>query len=222
MRKNQHLNTSQLGMDEDLDDISLEKLWEEAYAEDNFEKEILTLLRDGIKHSRKIPLGDCTEVDGKLFFRNRQYVSEHALLQTRFIRECHDRITSGHPKGANTYTLFSQNYWWPRAYADIKRYIRNCHTCSRNKPLREKYQGWLKLILPPSRRWKEVLLDYVGLFPASTFIGITYLYILVFTDRLTKMYHYELTVSMEAREAADIFYQTVFRLYGLSEAIVSD
>ena len=111
--------------------VSLEKLWEEAYAEDSFEKEILIL---GIKHSRKIPLDDCTEVDGKLFFRNRQYILEHALLQTCLIRECHDRITSGHPGGAITYLFFSRSYWWPRAYADIKRYVRNCHTCSRNKP----------------------------------------------------------------------------------------
>ena len=53
-------------------------------------------------------------------------------------------------------------------------------------------------------------------------MGITYLYILVFTDRLTKMYHYEPIVSMEARKAADIFYQTVFRLHALPEATVSD
>lgn len=131
-------------------------------------------------------------------------------------------MASGHSGGANTYALFSRNHWWPRAYADVKRYVRNCHTCSRNKPSREKYQGWLKPIPPPSRRWKEVSLDYVGPFPASTFMGVTYFYILVFTDRLTKMYHYEPMVTLEARESAQIFYQTVFRLHGLPEATVSD
>ena len=53
-------------------------------------------------------------------------------------------------------------------------------------------------------------------------MGIIYSYILVFTDRLTKIYHYEPTVSIKAREAADIIYQTVFRLYGFPETTVSD
>ena len=97
-------------------------------------------------------MGNCTEVDGKLFFRNWQYVPEHALLQTCLIRKCDDQITSGHPGRANTYALFSQNYWWPRVYTDIKRYVCNCHTCSRNKPSREKYQGWLKPIPLLSQR----------------------------------------------------------------------
>ena len=69
------------------------------------------MLRTGIKHSRKIHLADCMEVEGKLFFKSGQYVPEHALLRTCLIRECHDRLASGHPGRANTYALISKNYW---------------------------------------------------------------------------------------------------------------
>lgn len=53
-------------------------------------------------------------------------------------------------------------------------------------------------------------------------MSVTFFYILVFTDCLTKMYHYEPTASMEIKEAADIFYQTVFRLHSLSKATILD
>lgn len=75
MRKTTNSELMKLGPDEEMD-RSLKKLWNEAYDEDPFQKEILTLLRTGIKHSRKISLADCTEVEAKRFFRNRQYVPE--------------------------------------------------------------------------------------------------------------------------------------------------
>lgn len=106
MRKNLHVGVSQLASEEELDNLSLKQLWDETYKEDIFTKEILTLLHTEVKHSQKCFLADCTKVDGKLFFRNRQYVPVHVLLCTRLIKECHDRVAFGHPRGANTYALF--------------------------------------------------------------------------------------------------------------------
>lgn len=120
------------------------------------------------------------------------------MLQTCLIRKYHDWLASGHLSGVNTYILLYKNYWWPRAYADVKRYVQNYHTFLQNKPSKEKYQGWLKPIPPLFQRWKTVLLDYLGLFPANTFMGITHFYIFVFTDCLTKMYYYEPKVTLQA------------------------
>lgn len=53
-------------------------------------------------------------------------------------------------------------------------------------------------------------------------MNVTYFYILVFKDCLKKIYHYEPTVTLEAKEAAQIFYQTIFRLHSLSKAIIFD
>ena len=55
----------------DPEDIPIETLWEEAYANDTFQRETLDLLRKGARKSKKIPLAECSERDEKLFFRDR-------------------------------------------------------------------------------------------------------------------------------------------------------
>lgn len=105
---------------------------------------------------------------------------------------------------------------------DIKQYVQNGHIYSTNKLLREKYQSWLKPIFLSFWRWEKISLDYVSLFPTSFFMGITYSYILILTNCLIKMYHYKSTISMKAKKAAKIFYQTVFRLHSLLQAIISN
>ncbi len=53
-------------------------------------------------------------------------------------------------------------------------------------------------------------------------MGITYRYILVFVDRLTKMRHLVPTTTMEVEEAANAFYANVWKLHGIPEVFVSD
>jgi hypothetical protein len=61
----------------------------------------------------------------------------------------------------------------------------------------------------PERRWRDVFMNYVGPLPPSTFMGITYEYVLVFVVRLTKMRHLVPTTSMEVEEATNCFYAHV-------------
>ena len=65
-------------------------------------------------------------------------------------------------------------------------------------------------------------MDYVDPLSSSTFMGIIYRYILVFVDRLTKMRHLISTVTMEAKEAAQVFYTNVWKYHGLSESLTFD
>jgi hypothetical protein len=65
-------------------------------------------------------------------------------------------------------------------------------------------------------------MDYVGPLPPSTFQGITYRYVLVFVDRLSKMRHLEPTQTMEVTEAAHAFFRSVYKLHGCPERVVSD
>ena len=65
-------------------------------------------------------------------------------------------------------------------------------------------------------------MDYVGPLLVSTFMGVAYRYILVFVDRLIKMRHLVPTTSMKVEEAANAFYQNVWKLHGLSNILVSD
>ena len=64
----------------DPNDTPLEDLWQQALENDEFEQEILGLLRNGVRFSKKIPLAECTEHNGHLYFRYRRYVPDSEVL----------------------------------------------------------------------------------------------------------------------------------------------
>ena len=204
------------------EDIDTTVLWKEAKERDNFEPQVLEMLRQDQRYSRHIQLADCREEQGNLTFRGRRYVPFHQHLRTRLIKEFHDTPSVGHPGRAKTYELVSRSYWWKTMDQDIARYVRNCHSCARSKHPRQAYQGWLRSLPVPTRRWTDVSLDYTTPTNPSTHLGVTYKHILVFVDRLTKLRHLEPTVTMEPLEAAQIFIRAVYRHHGLPERLVSD
>lgn len=45
-------------------------------------------------------------------------------------KEHHNSVVAGHPGRARTLELLKRNYYWPRYYQFIARYIQNYHVCS--------------------------------------------------------------------------------------------
>ena len=66
--------------DADLNNISLKEFWTQALKADEFKNEILGLLKDSIRFSKKIFLVDYTERDEYLYFKDRRYVPGYKLL----------------------------------------------------------------------------------------------------------------------------------------------
>ncbi len=209
-------------LDEDPLDTPTQTLWDQAQENDRFAPQVLEMLRTGVRHHNRIPLAECEERNQALYFRGKKYVPNSDRLRLRIIQLAHDSVPGGHPGRANCYELVSRVYWWPNLYQYIQRFVRNCHICTRAKPSRQKLQGWLRPLPIPERRWRDVSMDYVGPLPPSTFMGVTYRYILVFVDRLTKMRHLVPTATMEVEEAANAFYAHVWKLHGTPEVFVSD
>ena len=52
-------------------------------------------------------------------------------------------------------------------------------------------------------------MNYVGSLLASTFMGVTYCYVLIFVNCLIKMRHLVLTATMKVEEATQAFYTYV-------------
>ena len=216
------LVTDQLNPDNDPMDVATQDLWNRALDRDKFSPRVLEMLRNGSRYHSGIQLAECEDRNGILYFRNRQYVPKSDSLRLRILQLAHNSVAGGHPGRAKCYELISRSYWWPSMHKTVQRFVRNCHVCKRAKPSRERYQGWLRPLPPPERRWRDVAMDYVGPLSASTFMGITYRYILVFIDRLTKMRHLAPVTSMEVEEAVDAFYQNVWKHHGLPDVLVSD
>ena len=65
-------------------------------------------------------------------------------------------------------------------------------------------------------------MNYVDSLLISIFMSVTYHYVLVFIDCLTKMRHLVLTAIMKVEEVTQAFYTYVWKLHGLPESFVSD
>lgn len=101
----------------------------------------------------------------------------------------------------------------------IDRYLRNCDTCARIKPVRHAPFGYLKPLQIPQKRWESISLDFITGLPISSKFDA----LLVVVDRLTKMSHFiPTTTTCSASNLAILLRDNIFRLHGLPESIVSD
>jgi transposase InsO family protein len=165
-----------------------------------------------------VSLGDCSLQGGELLFRNRKWVPDDEPIRTAIIQTAHASIQTGHPGREETYRILSQQWYWPGAARDVRRFIKNCDLCRANKPWREKKFGLLRPLPVPLRTWQELSMDFVGPLPASE--GRTML--LVITDRLSKAVILVPMKETTAVHAAWALLTHVYAHHGLPRAIVSD
>ena len=191
----------------------------EAIKTDQLAQEVFEYLKNGTKRHPVVPLGECTVSDGLLLVNKLVYVPNKTELFRRILKECHDHLAAGHPGRAATYELVSRNYWWPKMRQTVAKYIRNCDTCARTKPVRHAPYGLLKTLEVLFRRWSSVSLDFITRLPMSNGFDA----LLVVVDRLSKMAHYIPTTSdVNSKQLAKLFFDNIFRLHGIPDSIVSD
>ena len=199
-------------------DRSTDRIIEDEYPNDDFIQEIMNMIRSGIRRSKKISLSECAIRNDKLYYQDRLVVPDHDELKLKLLRYVHDSPVGGHHGRAKTLELLQRQYYWPLMHETVRRYVASCHICSRAKPSREKYQGLLKPLPVPERRWKHISVDFVTELPACQ--GCTN--IMVVTCRLSKMAHFIPCSDIEAPTVARLFLKHVWKHHGLPDSIVSD
>ena len=128
---------------------------------------------------------------------------------------------AGHPGRAATYELVSQNYWWPEMRKTIARYLANCDTYARIKPVRHAPYGLFKPMQVPVTQWSSVSIDFITGLPQSG--PQQHDAMLVIVDRLTKMAHYIPThESVTSEGTARLYFDNIFRHHGSPDSLVSD
>lgn len=197
---------------------TVQDILEEEYDKDPFIQEILGLLRNKVRRSKKISLSDCEEIAGRLYFRGRLVIPTDDELIIKLLRITHDSPTGGHPGRGKTLEVLQREYYWPGMFETIRRYVSSCHTCRRVKASREKYHGLLKPLPVPERRWQDISVDFVTELPESE--GFTN--VMVVVDRLSKYRYLIPCKGMEAPDVARMFLRHVWCNHGLPRSIISD
>ena len=101
----------------------------------------------------------------------------------------------------------------------IRQHIQRCQSCQANKGSNQLPIGLLQPLDIPGKRWETVSMDLITSLP-STRRGNDA--IIVFVDKFSKMVHYAATTTTcTAVDVARIFFDTVVRLHGIPQHIVS-
>ncbi|GAQ89367.1 putative retrotransposon protein [Klebsormidium nitens] len=119
-----------------------------------------------------------------------------------------------------TEELTNRSFYWPDLQADVRRYIRSCDACQRNKPSNRRPGGLLQPIPIPQERWEQITMDLIAGLPktARGNSGIA-----VFVDRLSKEIKIApISDDTTAPAIARVYFDNVFRHKGLSRVIISD
>ncbi len=122
------------------------------------------------------------------------------------MQETHDSKACGHPGWDNTCQILGRQYFWPGMSQDVRRFVRNCDACGRNKIWRDKRQGFLKPLPIPDQIWKEISIDFITQLPESK--GCTNLVVIM--DRLGKGIMCEGLPDIKAETVAQWFLCTFY------------
>jgi len=115
--------------------------------------------------------------------------------------------------------LITRNFWWPGVTKEVKRYVEECNACQHNKNYTEQLAGKLMPNSIPEKPWTHISADFITKLPLAQGYDL----ILVVVDRLTKMaYFIPTTEKTMAEGLARLFRDNVWKLYGLSESIISN
>lgn len=140
-------------------------------------------------------------------------------LRAQLVHEHHDTPISGHLGCEKTFGALARNFFWPRMYKWVRKWVQSCETCQRVKPSPSS-QAALRPLPIPADVWRSVSMDFIfGLPPTDQ--GHTG--VLVLVDRFSKMVHFApVPAQVTAEQTATIFLDTVFRHHEFPESIVSD
>ena len=161
--------------------------------------------------------------DGRLFDRctGCLLVPNNKALREKLIRECHDAATGGHLGRDKTVEQMQRRFTWSKMEQDIELYVKTCEHCQRNKPSQRRTAGLLMPIAPPSYQGHTWTMDYITALPPCARTGNDA--IVVFVCKLTKLKHFvACKTDIDAPSTARLFLNSVVRLHGMPERIISD
>ena len=96
--------------------------------------------------------------EGKLYVPERT-LNGKIFLRTALVKEAHVPQIFGHPGQNKVIQMLERDYYWPRLKEDVRRYLRNCYDCKRNKSPRDKTPGLLHPLPVPTTVWEHVVID---------------------------------------------------------------
>lgn len=160
--------------------------------------------------------GNWTTMDGLTLYKGRLIVPDRDHLRTQVIQEAHSRLVTAHPGRNKSRQLVATRYWWPKLSADVDRFVANCVTCRSSKAPRDKTPGLLHPLPVPRVRQHLV----VASSPCRRTRRATTTHWSSWTASASWVT--PCTVHATAKDAARMYFEGPYRVFGLPQTVVSD
>ena len=141
-----------------------------------------------------------------------------ANLTTRVLKLAHYSKLARHPGQTRMYNYVKKTYYWPHMAADIYATVRSCSTCAKNRLKLRRALNPLKLF-PATKPLTNLCIDILRPLTKSK-RGCRFL--LVITDRFTKLTQVVPLRSITAYTVAVAFTEHWVFKYGAPESVISD
>ena len=184
------------------------------------DEDIVRVVEEMKKAKVKELRGNEWKIEGDIVLKEgKVYVPKDEELRAEVIRLHHDVPAAGHGGRWKTVELVTRNYWWLGVTRDVGKYVEGCDLCQRMKNRIEKLAGKLKLSEVPQKTWTHLTVDFI----TKLLVVAGKDTILVVCDRLLKMTHFVATTEGTSAEGlARLFQDSIWKLHGLPESMVSD
>lgn len=176
-------------------------------------------MRTRIQNGEEVPFQD-DPTSGALM-RNTYETPQLVIpkeLQPRFLTLAHKCPTSGHLGGRKMYRTMRRQYYFPSMAIACYNTVRNCMECAKERVRIRKTVHYLKLF-PATEPLMDIAMDLCGPF-LTTKAGNKY--ILVITDRYTKLMRTTPLPNQKAETVAKAFVRDWVFTYGPPRSVVSD
>lgn len=156
---------------------------------------------------------------GLLRYKGKLYIGKEGDLRRKLLDQMHNSALRGHSGQQATYKRVKKVFYWPGLKREVEEMVKNCTICIQNKADNHSYAGLLQPLPVPYSIWQEIGMDFIEGLPRSEGKNS----IMVVIDRFSKYGHFiSLTHPYTVATVARAFFDTVYKLHGLPEKIISD
>ena len=101
------------------------------------------------------------EVDGIIYKERKMYVPIDNIFRAEIIKLYYNMPVEGHGRQWKTVELVTRNFWWPGVMKEVKRYIKECNSCQRNKNCTKQLVGKLISNSILEKSWTYISADFI-------------------------------------------------------------
>jgi len=148
----------------------------------------------------------------------RRRVCIPTAARAKFLELLHDH--SAHVGTAKTLAHATNIGFWPKMFLDITKFVNSCTLCMQAKAFRQRSAAIAHAQLDHQARFDKIMVDMMSGLPLSRRKNEA---VLVFIDCFSnRIFLYPCKKTLDSKEAARAFYETVYRTQGLPKIIQSD